>query len=176
MLKQWLTTPVCQVWSIAFGTAALYTNALARCIRPFWMNKLVQVEQSIVERQVEDSVQAPQPVEVQAAAQSQQLENTTYEQLQRESILCFRLMLTTLSKQQMLDFMSQTHKLRYGERAHLYPLCDMAERYAAGPGAADSVTEPSNHVGNPEKQRHKRGRMRNFGEAPKGTPRAKTRK
>ena len=153
---------------MAFGTAALYTNALARCIRPFWMNKLVQVEQAIVERQAEVSVPAQEPREARAGPQPRWLENTPYEQLEKESILCFRLMLTTLTKQQMLDFMSQTHKLRYGERAHLYPLCDMTERYsAAAAGGAVAESEQQIHVGNPEKQRHKRGRMRNFGEAPK---------
>ena len=177
-----------QVWNSVFTSSAQYATALGQCIKPFWMDKVACTEQIIVDQQsyvpAAPAPDVPLPLSDIALPPDDgplPLTRTTYEQLWKESVLCFRLMLTTLSKEQTLDFMTKVHQLRYGERAHLDPLCNLTSRYVhpalpPPPPAVDSDDEPIRPkvVKNPEKQRHSRGRRPNFGAAPK--PRGKPKK
>ena len=175
-----------QVWNSVFTSSAQYASALHQCIKPFWMDKVACTEQIIVDQQSDVPASPAPDVPLPLSNSALQIDDgplpltrTTYEQLWKESVLCFRLMITTLSKEQTLDFVSKVHQLRYGERAHLYPLCDLSTRYARPappppPPAVDSDDEPirPKTVKNPEKQRHPRGRRPNFGAVPKSRGKA----
>ena len=160
-----------QLWTSVFSTSREYTDMLSRCISPFWRDMYTLHECDILEAQSialasQNLAAGPSSPPSPGAGHS----HLTYEQLQRQAVSTFRDLICTQTKEELIAFMVAVTSLRSDPPppSMVMPSSTSTPRTVVGPGEERSPAGSA--ISNPTPQKHKSGRIPNFGEVRKTSP------
>ena len=137
----------------------MFSPCILSMIAPFWKDSFAHGELHLLNAQTVTRVANL------GSSLPRQIRESTYEQLQAEAVVSFRLMILSLNKQGLGNFMTQIHQFRYGSDPSQVPRAGIVDHYSS-PNLPSSVAPPS--IINPDMNRGQgRGRRPNFGEARK---------